>query len=727
MRLLDEAGQVIEYQRRRDALGPETWSWRLVGRQLHLRGPGPAPEPGAVQVRYPRGARWEDGLNRATSKGSDTSFTFRRVGLNNDDPQGIFLPAPGAVRWRVAVPRSGVLGFQAKLLRPAVDEGLRSDGVQLQVRVSEGGRENLLQSIAVEPSADWENHRVSLADYAGEEIELALVSVPGEQSLLDYLFLAEPAVFTPQAQPRRLVLVFVDTLRRDRLGLYGYRRRETSPQLDRWAEGAVVFEQARASAPWTLPSVRALLGGSASEPWEDSFTLPERLQEQGFVTGFLCNNPYLRPSFGMERGWTHYRFDLMAPAKLQVDRALAWLEQHPDRDSALLVQFMDPHMPYEEPEAYRTRWTEGRPEAYKGSASRAPLMKLDLDDPTTAAVKDWVQARYDQNIRYVDDQIARLLEAVGDDAVVVVFADHGEELWDHDGVEHGHSLHEELLAVPLIIRAPGLEPGRVDAPVSLLDLAPTVLELLDLPAPPSGERWSLLPAIRGEPQALERLEQRALVIGQTLYDDEAWGLVRGEDKWWIEGAEEHRYRLDRDPGERQNLSQTDEHDREAWIAALSESLGAPVMPVWRVQGQGPRKSTAQQRGAVTLRHPSGLQETWSTPGIKEETAQPRLLDGVATVQAQRHHPVPREWYALRDPQDLSAEGLELEVEGTEGRWRARVEPGADDGRSPTLLEAGESQLRYSVSRSWAPFFDGKASESPDEETAEQLRVLGYIE
>jgi arylsulfatase A-like enzyme len=726
MRVLEKRGTAIPYQRRRSALGPEEWSWRLVGRHLFLRGPGPAPAPGAIAVRYPRAAKWENGLNLSSSDGEPEALAFRRTGLVHDDPQGIFLPAPGRLRWRVEIPPGGVLGFDAKLLRPAVDEGLRSDGVELQIRVKDGRRAHLLQSIPVVPGEDWAQHRVSLEHYAGRSVELELRSEPGDEALLDYLFLAEPAVFTPDPSPRRLVLVFIDTLRRDHLGLYGYRRHETSPTLDRWAQQAVVFDQARATAPWTLPSVRAILGGSVSEPWAESTALPERLQAGGFVTGFLCNNPYLRPHFGMERGWTRYRFELMASAERQVDRALAWLERHPDRDTALLVQFMDPHMPYEEPEPYRSLWTEGKPEAYPGTAARDPLMRLDPQDPVTAEVQDWVQARYDQNIRYVDDQLARLLEAVGEDAVVVVFSDHGEELWDHGGVEHGHSLHEELLAIPLLIRAPGLEPQRVQAPVSLLDLAPTVLELMGIVPEHRAGRESLVPLMRGEGAAADALAQRPMAFGQTLYGDEAWGLLRGTDKWWLEGHRQHRYDLEQDPQERHDLALLPEHDTEAWTRALAEVLEAPVLPVWRVQGQGQRKSTSQRGGRVVLQHPDGFSRTWSIPGIKEEVAEPALVEGAATVQASRAHPVPREWYALRQPADLEAAGLTLTVERGQERWSAALGPDADLD-APILLEAGEGELAYHVSRAWAPWFGGQASETADEETAEQLRLLGYVE
>jgi len=98
-------------------------------------------------------------------------------------------------------------------------------------------------------------------------------------------------------------------------------------------------------------------------------------------------------------------------------------------------------------------------------------------------IKNYLVGRYDQNMRYVDDQLARLFGRVGDEATVVVFADHGEEFFDHGDLEHGHTLYDELLRIPFIVKSPGLAPRRVATPVSLLDLTPTVLDLLGAPDP----------------------------------------------------------------------------------------------------------------------------------------------------------------------------------------------------------------------------------------------------
>ena len=724
MKLLDAEGRQLVYQHRRTALGPEASSWRIVGRDLFLRRPGAAPEPGSIRVRFPRAAAWENGLNLAGSERSESAAALRRTALVNDDQDGLFLPTPGLATWQIQVPPAGVLGLQARILRPGVDAGVRSDGALLVVEVQDGEQRHRLADIPVEPDKAWIPHRVDLQAFAGRSVQLTLRSEPGGDPLLDYLFLAQPTVYTPQSQPRRVVLVFVDTLRRDHLGLYGYQRHPTTPRIDAWAEGAVVFEQARSVAPWTLPSIRALLSAQQPRRWGSSPTLPERLSQQGFATALFCANPYLRPDFDMDRGWSRYRFQLMAPADQQVAHALAWLQLHADRDAALLVQFMDPHLPYDEPAPFRGLWAGERPETFQGALGRESLGALDPEQPDFQAIRRWVEDRYDQNLRFVDAQVGRLLDAVGEDAVVVFFSDHGEEFWDHGGVEHGHSVYEELLAVPLVIKAPSLDAGRIRTPVSLMDVSPTVLAILGIEAPGLQGR-SLLPAMADHQAELEALATRSLPFGQTLYGDEAWGVLQGGTKWWTQGASEHLHELSTDPGEQSDLSGAAGQGSERWPQQLAEALDAPVLPIWRIEGQGLRKSTQQRRGSVTLSHPGGFSQAWATPGIRRETAQPQLQGDAAVVTAGGQLRIPREWYVVPASPEASPAGLTLVVDNGERTWRAEYNPEQPGGEP--LLRAGEGDFAYVVTRGWAPWLDGPQERELDPETTEQLRALGYVE
>jgi arylsulfatase A-like enzyme len=208
-----------------------------------------------------------------------------------------------------------------------------------------------------------------------------------------------------------VALIFVDTLRADHLGIYGYER-STSPLLDRWAETAVVFEAARAPAPWTLPSARAVLSGRQPESWYEEANLPERMAEAGFLTLAAVSNPYLAASFDMHRGWSEHTMQNKRPADALVDAAIASIEAHADRDLLLMVHFMDTHLPYREPPPYRELWAEPRPEEAEEFV-REDLLKLDPSSRDFPRRRRETIDRYDQNIRFVDAELARLLGVLG--------------------------------------------------------------------------------------------------------------------------------------------------------------------------------------------------------------------------------------------------------------------------------------------------------------------------
>ena len=308
-----------------------------------------------------------------------------------------------------------------------------------------------------------------------------------------------------QAAPARsVVLVVVDTLRADHLGVYGYER-QTSPNLDAWAEHGAVFENAFSTSPWTLPSVGTMFtgqlpsrhlagtfvrGADGRPPNRSQFrqldtslpTLAETAAAAGFATVAVINNAFLGPRFGVDRGFELYDFSPAGNRQLRradvvVDRALTWLRNRGEGPFFMVIHLFDPHMEYDPPETTRGHFSSGLPKTELPRLTdqiRTALRRGDLFD------RDYLVALYDEEILFVDRQLGRLFESLdaeglADNAVVLVTSDHGEELFDHDGFEHGHTVYDELLRVPLVVRGPGIRPARHDLPVSLLDLFPTIV------------------------------------------------------------------------------------------------------------------------------------------------------------------------------------------------------------------------------------------------------------
>ena len=307
---------------------------------------------------------------------------------------------------------------------------------------------------------------------------------------------AAPAA--PPGAPN-VLLITIDTLRADRLGLYGYAR-PTSPELDRFAQSAVVFEDAQASSPWTLPSLASLLTGEDpgthvcrefGSVLDESFvTLPERLLAAGYDTACVTSHTFTTTRHGLQQGFVHtddsFAYPEVEPARnitSQVisDKAIRFLEQK--RAAAdgtpwlLWLHYFDPH------------------EEYMPHAELAGLF------PAAAGAAPGVGELYDAEVRYTDQHVGRVLAKLAEtgfdaDTLVLVLADHGEELYDRGALGHGHSLYRELLRVPFLLRAPGLAPRRVAATVRQIDVPATVLELAGLRAE-SGVGRSLVPLLRG--------------------------------------------------------------------------------------------------------------------------------------------------------------------------------------------------------------------------------------
>jgi arylsulfatase A-like enzyme len=265
-------------------------------------------------------------------------------------------------------------------------------------------------------------------------------------------------------RPRHLVVVAIDALRLDHTGVGGYPA-PTTPQLDRLAAGALVFTEARAASSYTLQSVAALFtgrlpssGGSIglleAQPSESAITLAAALRRAGYRTALATNQPLLRGR-GFTRG-----FDDVAVASAEepwpcaevVKRGLAAFDAAGDAPRFLYTQFVEPHEPHGE-----------RPD-------RSDLV-----------------ARYDAEVTAADACLGALADGLDqrgvlDTATVVVAGTHGEELGEHGDVGSGWTLYDEVLRVPLVVRAPGrIDAGRVAAPASIADLYPTLLELHGIP------------------------------------------------------------------------------------------------------------------------------------------------------------------------------------------------------------------------------------------------------
>ena len=444
---------------------------------------------------------------------------------------------------------------------------------------------------------------------------------------------------------RHLLVVTIDTLRADRVGVYGNTTVAT-PNFDRLAHEGAMALHASAQVPLTRPSHISLFTGlyPAEHGIRDNVSPPlgkgvpvlaEILQQRGFRTAAFVSSIVLSKQSGLGRGFAHYsdqfqigeddaRFlnTIQKRGDTTVAEAVAWLgEPGPERRFGW-VHLYDPHDPYEPPEPYASRYA-GRP--------------------------------YDGEVAWSDELVGRLDTALGaaglrDDTLLLVTADHGEGLNEHGEAVHGYFVYETTLRVPFIMRGPGIPPGtKLGVVARTVDVMPTVLELLgmaDLTPAVSGR--SLAAALGGKPLDDEPTFAESL----TPLIHYGWSDLRAvrDGRWkYILAPRPELYDLDRDPGERQNLVDQEPVRARAYRAGIEQRLRK-------------EQTTLRDQGNATASVPPDLLEKLGALGYVSS-------GGSATSRASGADPKDKidEYQTLNT---LMREGL---VNLREGRYAASLE------------------------------------------------------
>lgn len=499
------------------------------------------------------------------------------------------LPGLGKIELELpgGLPRGSVLEAHLGLVPEYDRPGARA---VFRVWRLDGGKRELWLEQAVEGgaagtgAAGWQLLRKELPSGSGRAGRLSLEvesSRSGEPLPEGVALWGDPVIVTPGRKAgKNLVVILVDTVRTDVVGAWGSREGLT-PSFDRLAAQGVHFDGMLAPAPWTLPSVSSLMTGLQPQTHGAGIrygnfaptgltggvrTLAESLRDAGFYTFGVYHNIYVNPAFGLQKGFDEYDAQ-EEKAGVLVDRALAGLHRYaPDRRFFLYLHLFDPHNPYEPPEdVCRTVSRRFDPD-YHGPLGCAVDRRPELPLPPPEE-RRWAEALYHGEIAYSDREVGRLLAGLhdlglDDDTVVALVSDHGEEFWTRYDREkewgyeansdHGHSLYQELLHVPAILRIPGRAPSVVRGPVQMVDLFPTLLHLAGVEPPPS-QGQDLVPLLDGGPPSQPTLIADVILQGAVR----RWSVRRGPWKLIVPrepGPPLELYNLEQDPGEAHNLA-----------------------------------------------------------------------------------------------------------------------------------------------------------------------------
>jgi len=440
---------------------------------------------------------------------------------------------------------------------------------------------------------------------------------------------AEP----PGPPAQGVVLVVVDTLRADHLGSYDYAR-DTSPTLDRFAQQGVLFRDVTVQWPKTWASMASLMTGRFPrttglrlEPRvlpESLLMLSEVFADAGYETAAIVANFNVGRSTGFQQGFDHFvesweekwreeaahesfknapgRVKQYTNATLVTDQALAWLERRDrTRPFFLWLHYMDPHGPYLPPDAYARFFTDARSHD-RVASEKLPAYQQQRVDGRLIDDLEHYRAQYDRLIRYFDSEFGRLLaglETLGHgQSLVALTADHGESLGEHGYyLEHGFNAYQPTARVPLVVAMPGVVQAgrRIESPVALIDLSPTLVDLAGIEIPTSFEGRSHADVLTGRTAKITG----GPIFMEAGYDVDAsqrsvrdgkWKLihVRSEaERRLLTGSEYELYDLRADPDERANVARWHpdvvarmKASLAAWHAndATRDELGVKVDP-----------------------------------------------------------------------------------------------------------------------------------------------------
>ncbi|MFO7976134.1 MAG: sulfatase, partial [Candidatus Hydrogenedentota bacterium] len=398
----------------------------------------------------------------------------------------------------------------------------------------------------------------------------------------------------------RVILITIDTLRRDKLGCYG--ECNCSPNIDAFAEEAIIFDHCLAPSPWTLPSLASLHTGLAPGAHgaitphgslsKKLDTLAEKMISERYLTSAVVANIFLAKPYGFDQGFERYMKanELRTSTEYVTENAEKWIKANREQDFFLWLHYLDPHQAYRPIEEFvpedpvADRLLEEWPLIFQVRAGKTRFSRPEMQA---------MEALYDGEVRYVDNRVGRLfglLKEWGlyDNSLIIISADHGEEFWEHGCWEHGHSLYDELLRVPLLIRLPGgrLRNTYIDAPVPLTAVYATILDLCGISYDREAvSACSLAPFLRDESGAFFYPHHKAAY--PMVYEPKEslhfgpWKYIRA-----MTTDREELYNLQEDPEEQHNIAYTMPEQLAEARAILSEIADeeAALREHWGIEG-----------------------------------------------------------------------------------------------------------------------------------------------
>lgn len=448
--------------------------------------------------------------------------------IRGERRNAIFVPPPFEIEQRVNIPEKPLLDFGYGILRSAWNK--EGDGVQFYIKaIDEKDKSHILFSRYIDPKHNmkdrhWFDGRIDLSQFTGQKLRLILGTKgtysnkeptqrePDER--YDYAVWSNPEVYSniQVKDDVSIILISLDALRKDHLGCYGYSR-NTSPNIDRIAAGGILFQNAIIQSSWTLPSHASLLTSKypsfhgAITSYEmlssENITLAEILREKGYTTICFTEHGWLSPNFGFDQGFDTYNI-MVSNIKNRVDTILRWLGRNRNRKFFIFFHTYAIHNYFHNKEEFI--------KPYAAELQKRLDKDINIDDLRREKdkrvyqplYKNYLKGIYDGAIKYTDEYLGELFDtfeaSLGSKGYLLILtSDHGEEFGEHGHFRHGGTLYDEMINVPLIIKMPhnGYGPKIINEQIQIIDIPPTIVDIIKEPIPEYFQGTPLLPVIKG--------------------------------------------------------------------------------------------------------------------------------------------------------------------------------------------------------------------------------------
>ncbi len=525
--------------------------------------------------------------------------------IGKEELSSLMLPVPATMSYYLEVPRSAGLCFSAAAAVTGTAKKTPDASLMVRVTPVDGSAPSELLSKSYS-SASWHHEKLDLSAMAGKLVKLDFMtsgSMDGRLALGDPALRIVPPKIQRAGKAKNIIVVLIDTLRADKLTAYKKTWVKT-PTFDKFVKESTLFEQCQAPSNWTKPSCATVLTGlypdthkarGHSSRVASSIKLAsEVLKPLGFATGAFIANGYLASEFGFNRGWNEYVNFIRENKKTEAENVykvtLDFIAKHKDQPFFTYVQTIDPHVPYDPPESDLKLYDSSPYEGPVRNRNTGNLLEEFKRQKVELNSRDRkrLEALYDGEVTYHDRYFGHFLDGlkklgVLDNSILIVCADHGEEFFDHESVGHGHTLYQELLHVPLVMRAPGVVPAgrRLTVEAGLADVLPTALSAVGADIPKNLEGRDLLPACNG---AVPHPMDASFSSFFSEADDRnlSWCVRKGDFKLRMKGpVNTFLYNLGDDARERNDVDTKYPLALRALRISLGQFIGAPGKREWR--------------------------------------------------------------------------------------------------------------------------------------------------